>query len=561
MPRELRATANNALGTRPGDRYDRGVARAVALVILAACTTGGDAPPRPAPLASLPLPAPVTTDRFRDAEACAQCHLVADDTAALHDATGANVSPVRLWRASMMGLAARDPYYLAVFAEELARAPGDRTAIETLCTRCHAPAGSEEQRAAGAHLGFDQLVAGTDPAAVLARGGVTCTACHQIAAARLGDEASFSGGFAIGYERTLYGRYPDPSRSPMELIVNYTPAFGAHIASAALCGTCHTVVLPTPTGEIVEQATFLEWRSSSFVAMDQPCQFCHVPTTDDAGGAIATAIAGYPAGLAARTPVGRHGFVGGNSYVLSLLADGVAWSGAGLTADELRASAARDDAHLATAARIAIVDARRDAGAAVVTVRVDNLTGHKLPTGYPSRRIWLHVTARAGDQVVFESGRADADGVIVDDRDRPLPDQPHRDVVSASDQAQIWEAVLVDSAGRATHRALDARRYAKDDRLLPAGFAPSAADRARTAAVGVEGDATFAPGSDQVTYRIAGAPAALAIEVELCFEAIRPAIVDQLEASATPAGTRFVDLARARPVAPVVMARAAQPLP
>ncbi|MCE9576670.1 MAG: hypothetical protein K8W52_26220 [Deltaproteobacteria bacterium] len=537
------------------------MARALAFVILAACTTGGDPIPRPEPLAPLPPPAPVTTDRFRDAEACAQCHQVADDTAALHDATGANISPVRLWRASMMALAARDPYYLAVFAEELAHAPGDRDAIETLCTRCHAPAGSEERRAAGGHLGFDQLLSGTDAAAVLGRGGVTCTACHQIAAARLGDEVSFSGGFAIGYDRTLYGRYADPSRMPMQLIVNYTPAFGAQIASAALCGTCHTVVLPTPTGEVVEQATFLEWRSSSFAAQDQPCQFCHVPTTDDAGGAITTAIAGYPSGLAARTPVGRHGFVGGNSYVLSLLADGVAWAGTNATADELIASAARDDAHLATAARLAIVDARRDAGAAVITVRVENLTGHKLPTGYPSRRIWLHVTARAGGQVVFESGRADADGAIVDDRDQPIADQPHRDTIDASDQAQIWEAVLIDSAGRATHRALDARRYGKDDRLLPAGFAPSATDRVRTASVGVDGDPSFAPGSDQVTYRIAGAPADLTLDIELCYEAIRPAIVDAIDASATPAGTRFVDLARARPVAPVVMARTAQQVP
>ena len=41
-----------------------------------------------------------------------------------------------------------------------------------------------------------------------------------------------------------------------------------------------------------------------------------------------------------------------------------------------------------------------------VEVRVTNLTGHKLPTGYPEgRRMWLNVQARDGDDVlIWESG-------------------------------------------------------------------------------------------------------------------------------------------------------------
>ena len=37
-------------------------------------------------------------------------------------------------------------------------------------------------------------------------------------------------------------------------------------------------------------------------------------------------------------------------------------------------------------------------------VAVENLAGHKLPTAYPSRRVWLHVTVLDGPDVVFESG-------------------------------------------------------------------------------------------------------------------------------------------------------------
>lgn len=502
---------------------------------------------RPAPLGPLPVPAHADTERFRDAEACGQCHLVGEDTTVLHDSAGANVSPVLLWRSSMMANAARDPYYLAVFAEELARAPDRTTATETLCTRCHGPAGSEELAGTGTHLTFAEMTSGTSNAGVLARGGVTCTLCHQITQQSLDGDSAFSGKFDVGYSRSIFGPYLNPMTNPMMLIVNYTPMQGTQIGSAALCGSCHTVLVPTSAGEVVEQATYLEWRSSEFVGKNQPCQYCHVPTVNDAGVAISTPVASFPATLAPRTPVGRHTFVGGNSYMLSLLADAIDWSGANIPAAEFTAAAARDDAHLATAARVTVVDAHREGSTLVVTVRVENLTGHKLPTGYPSRRVWLHVTATAGGSVMFESGKADT-----------LAAQPHRDVITQPSEAQIWESILVDAAGNPTHRALDARRYGKDDRILPKGFNPSSTDRTRTAPVGVTGDATFVPGSDDVTYRF-DAPAGTSVDVELLYQSLRPEIVDAIDQSATPAGTRFVDLARARPVTPVVMATASQP--
>ena len=516
--------------------------RSVLLLVAASCTVAGSEPERPAPLAALPPPAHVETDRFRDAEACAQCHLVDDTTAVLHDATNTNVSPVLLWRSSLMANAARDPYYLAVFSEELARAPERAAATEELCTRCHAPAASEEVADKGGHISFAELTAGTSDVGALARGGVTCTLCHQITAASLEADSGFSGGFEVGYQRKIFGPYSNPTTSPMMLIVNFEPAYGAHVTSSALCGSCHTVILPTASGEIVEQATYLEWRASEFVAKGQTCQSCHVPTVDHQGSVISTPVASTPATLAPRQPVGNHTFVGGNSYVLRLLADAVDWSGANVAASEFLAAADRDDEHLRGAAKLSVVAARREGESIVTTIRVENLTGHKLPTGYPSRRVWLHVTARAGDAVVFESGR------------EPLSAQPHSDEITAPDQTQIWEAQLVDVTGAPTHRALDARRYSKDNRILPKGYNPTGADRLRTASVGVSNDASFVPGSDDITYRFA-APAGTTLDIELLYQAIRPEIVDAIEASATPAGSRFVDLARARPVTPVVMAR------
>lgn len=519
--------------------YDRRV-RFIVLSALIACSGSTSTPD---PLAPLPPPAVVETDRFVDVETCAQCHLVGEDKTQLHDATGANVSPVLLWRSSMMALAARDPFYLAVFAEELEYST-DRAAVEVVCTRCHAPAGSEELAIEGDHLTFEELTAGSSPAAVLGRGGVTCALCHQIAETNLGDERSFAGKFAVNYGRMVYGPYRDPQGELMSLIANFTPTFGAHIQKSELCATCHTVIV----GDVVEQATYLEWRSSSYEATKE-CQACHVPTVDASGNNITTQVAGLD-GLPSRTPVGRHLFVGGNAYMLELMADAIDWVGAGMPAEELRAAAQRSIEHLESAATVAI-----DRVADGFAVRVSNQTGHKLPTGYPSRRMWLHVVIEQGGAVIYESGRVDARGSLVDGAGQVLPRQPHRDEILSPDEVQVWEATLVDRRGEPTHRALDARRYDKDDRILPAGFAPDAIDAPRVASVAVINDPSFLPGADTVTYKVA-VPAGATIRVELQYQSLSPELVDALTKIPTAASERFVPLARARPQLPTTIARA-----
>ena len=529
------------------------LASSVALAI-AAC--GEPAPPEP--LGPLPPPAPVESDRFADAARCAACH-TAGNALQLRDAAGRDVSPVALWRASMMALAARDPMYLAVVSEERTNAV-DPAAVDALCTRCHAPAGSEERRGAGGRLGLDDVVAGDDVAARLAREGVTCTLCHQIAASGLGEERSFTGGFTIGYQRELFGPHAQPVTGPMQMFVGYTPTYGPHVGDSALCGTCHTVIVPAAGGgEVVEQATYLEWRSSAYgQGAPTACASCHLPTRDQDGGAIRTRLARFPDALQARAPVGRHLLVGGNRYMLELLASATDWLGADVAADELVAAAARTEAFLATAAAVSVVEAVREGDGLVVRVRVDNLTGHKLPTGYPSRRAWLHVRVAAGATTVFESGAVDAAGRLVDGGGAPIDGpgrHPHRTAIDADDQVQVYEAVLVDADGEPTHRALAAVDVGKDNRLLPSGWRPSAADARRVATVGVVADPDFTGGSDTVTYRVAAVPAGeLAVDVELRHAATSPAHVALVGAIATPAGARFAALAAGRPVTPSVLA-------
>jgi hypothetical protein len=400
----------------------------------------------------------------------------------------------------------------------------------------------------------------------LARAGVGCTLCHEITASGLGTSASFGGQFSVS-GTTIYGRYEDPLVTPMQFYVSYTPAYGAHMQKSELCATCHTVITRAldAAGNAVgppfyEQAAFLEWQNSSYAAK-QACQDCHVPTSDDDNAAITTAIARPPnATVPPRTPFGRHLFSGANGYVLRLIADNVAWSGSATPAAELAAQAARADAMLAGAARISIVRATREGDALVVDVKVENRAGHKFPTGYPSRRAFVHLAVKRADgSTLFESGAVDGYGRLVDGRGN-LVDvlgelHPHRDLVTRDDEVQIYESVPGDASGAPARSVVDATTYLKDNRLLPDGWARTGPNAKLTAPVGTDGDASFGS-QDIVTYRVPAAPEPLAVDVELLYQTMRPTDLDALAARSTDASRRFFDMAAARAPLPVAVARA-----
>ena len=88
---------------------------------------------------------------------------------------------------------------------------------------------------------------------------------------------------------------------------------------------------------------------------------------------------------------------------------------------------------------------------------VENLTGHKLPTGYPSRRAWLHVTVRDADGRSWCSSRAPiapTGAIAGNDNDEDAGRfEPHYDEIRSADQVQIYESVMVDVARRADDRS------------------------------------------------------------------------------------------------------------
>ncbi len=531
---------------------------------------GQDAGPGvpPTPLAPLPPIANATTDHFLTHDRCADCHR-AEAGATLRDASGRDISMVSLWRTSMMSFAARDPFYLAAFAHEIEENPGARDGIEATCTRCHAAAGSVELGLTGGHVSFDALTTSTDPVATVSREGVTCTVCHQIRDEGLGTDASFTGGFTIGTSREIFGPHDAPFGMPMVMSTGFTPVASSHVRESELCATCHTVITRaldetgTPVGpEFTEQVPYLEWRNSDYAsggASQASCQSCHVPTTDEDGVAISTPISTRPGFLGARSPVGRHVFRGANAYMLSLIANNTAWVGTDVPAATLMAASADTAANLRTAATVSVVRLATEGEVLVAEIRVENHSGHRFPTAYPTRRAWLRVAGLdAAGAERWVSGRFDARGALVDANgtrlDTLFASLPHRQVVAAEDEVQVWHTEMLDVSGAPTSVLLSAASYSLDNRILPLGWSAAHPDAARTSPVGTEGDADFVPGSDTVTYRIPVSSGATRVRAELLFQTVPPAAVEALADHPTPAYARLTQMVDATPATPTVVA-------
>ena len=86
----------------------------------------------------------------------------------------------------------------------------------------------------------------------------------------------------------------------------------------------------------------------------------------------------------------------------------------GIDVDGFPEAIMRNREFLKTSADLEILGTRSEQDAFVITLKITNNTGHKLPSGYPSRRVFVHlaVTDENG-AVVFESGKVNPDGSIV----------------------------------------------------------------------------------------------------------------------------------------------------
>jgi hypothetical protein len=362
------------------------------------------------------------------------------------------------WVGSMMGNTARDPsvfatlnianqdlidYFNSLSATEkdAFRTKHKLTATEArnedllpvvadVCLRCHMPAGwleghSEPPTAAFPHLKgqfwgaafLEESV--TNPVNLLAESeaemeGVQCAFCHRITSGQtrgsLFDGSSLMAGNG--------GFFVDQDAGPTIDIQD-----GSFTKTADMCGTCHDVTNPiikTKTDVDVDgdgtrevpdmlhpmERTYSEWYWSGY-RDTTGCKDCHKPMQFK--GAQTWLL--YPGidSLWGAIDAKWTDIIG---PIYDVPANGTRTAA-------LRAAVATNRAFMKTAAKVQILGAPISAmpgGKVKVKVKVTNLTGHKLPTGFAEgRQMWIHLQARRGDGTLFwENGALDANGGLID---------------------------------------------------------------------------------------------------------------------------------------------------
>ncbi len=401
---------------------------------------------------------------FAASGVCVDCHGYDTSGVASVDALGNDINVVDDWRATMMGNAAKDPFWRAKVSHEVLLHQQHKEIIEDKCISCHAPLGHFNAKHIGlSHYGMDDLI--NDE---IGQDGVSCLACHQMSMDSLG--LAFSGEVKYDTFKVAYGPYENPLVSPMLTETNYKPYHSEHISDAGICAGCHTLLTETIdyegnlTGnQFVEQATYHEWLNSVYED-SVSCQSCHMPSLDKWPVRIVTGAQTEP-----RSPFYLHELVGGNVTMLKLLQGNI---------EELDIKASEAQFEEVISKTMAMLQNRtleleidmteRTLDTAFFELTLTNLAGHKFPSGYPSRRAFIEflVTKENGD-TLFISGKTDENFEVFGQNPTY---EPHYQTINSEDQVQIYEMVMADVNDDVTTVLERAFYPLKDNRLPPKGF-------------------------------------------------------------------------------------------
>jgi len=524
---------------------------------------------------------------FLTSSQCLGCHSASKENMAFSFASGTqpaqmpqlpqltqppiNLSPYTEWRASMMGLAGRDPIFHAQLESEKTMRPTQAGFLDNTCYRCHGVMG-QRQIESDKQQPFEHSMVYALPNdadgkyGALARDGVSCDVCHRISKEQLGAPETFTGKFKIDLPNVVNGPYDQLITLPMKNATGITPGFGAHIKSAALCGSCHTVILPVfdnngnpvkdkngKPKEFHEQMTYPEWQNSVYQNERQPinqsaartCQDCHMQR-QFLGQPLVFRSANiedinYPytdyrlrdkdITVRVRDQYSRHTLLGINQFGLMLFEQFPDILGI-RTADYmygeavpglLTAQSSGYDMARRETATIDVAALTKSDNSLEATVSVQNLAGHGFPSGVGFRRAFLTFEVLDGEgKVIWASGRTNRAGAIVRGlTDDVLPTeffydpvknkqvfQPHYEVITDQSEVQIYEEVIADPQGKITTSFVGLDQVLKNNRLLPKGWRLDGPFGEFTRPHGdAERDPEYinksgATGADRITYRI-----------------------------------------------------------
>jgi hypothetical protein len=541
-----------------------------------------------------------------------------------------NLSVYGEWRASPMGMAGRDPVFFAQLESEMNAYPQKAADIQHLCLSCHGAMGQRQlvaDKGASQRFGLDTVFKTDGPDAhyaALARDGISCMVCHQMDPATVNAHEN-TGKFTRGPADVIYGSsVPDgaggPIRTwPMQHALGLTPVYDPYINTAEACAVCHTIVLPVENpatgvtvGKAHEQNTFREWYYSGYqtsnpafpvvASQAKTCQDCHmsanfqgngqrvnfkVANVENSSWPIPKAenlAADHEITVPPRPEAGRHTLFGMNLFVLTLYDQFRSLFGImpdtnppGGTTDSFTFALDNGEWQIRNeTADVKILELKRDADVLVAKVRVTNRAGHRFPSGVGFRRAWIELSVvDAAGGILWASGRADANGVLVKPNGAPLASeftddyrelQPHWQVITSEEQVQIYEERYIyktkDGTGTLNTSFLGLDEVVKDNRLLPRGYQyaylakradeipgddefesllPVSALPKKEGALNPRDDPDFitGTGSDTVTYRIPLSRVAGAAQVraQLNYQSLPPYYLrDRFALGNTPGG-------------------------
>lgn len=478
----------------------------------------------------LPGSQPLESGNLESPNKCDNCHGGYD----------INVEMAYSWRGSMMSQAMRDPLFLAA----MAIANQDAPASGDLCIRCHTPQGWLGGRSTP-----------TDGSALLPEDyeSVMCDFCHKlIKPSPLGvnpypnDSIYTADTYANDqvYLATITA-IPSHPANGMAVVDNGNAKRGPysdanpkhqHLYSpfhntSEICGTCHDVSNPVfskdPSGKYLPNSfdapapdfspyelfpierTYSEWLMSEYnqsgvyapqfggnLDTVSTCQDCHM-----------RAVTGYGAnksGILLRDDLALHDMTGGNTFVPYIIDSLYSASGV-VDGAALMAGVARARIMLQNAASMMLTPAVSGTRH-LLTVRIINETGHKLPSGYPEgRRIWINIQAYDGsDNLIYESGAYDsATAVLTQDAD--LKNYHIEPGIS-----NTLAPVVGYPAGPSFHFVLNDTIY-MDNRIPPRGFTNAAFETIQSPPIGY----TYSDGQywDETDYLIPGGAAKIKVRL------------------------------------------------